>query len=67
MKPDPIYLEISKHELYKLGAAEFIYNVFRRFNETSRPPYTGDGGNLVMMWRKDFEQLLEEAREGKQP
>lgn len=53
----PPYLEISRHELMHLGASSFMWDCYRQFRDTSTQP-SGDSGNVVMLWRKDFDMLL---------
>ncbi|MES2460568.1 MAG: hypothetical protein V4671_08280, partial [Armatimonadota bacterium] len=47
------YMEVSRREI----SCHFLWDCFRRFANVHIQPYTSDAGNLVIMWRAEFDRL----------
>jgi uncharacterized Zn finger protein len=55
------YAEVSYMEMrHSSNFADFLWHVFRVFQNRTRQP-EGPSGNLVMLWRSDFDALREAA------
>lgn len=53
----PKFLEISRHELWRdKHFGNFMANCLYRFAEQEPAPF-GDGGNVIMLWRQDYEAV----------
>jgi hypothetical protein len=57
------YMEVSRQALqYAAKPNEFLWECYRQFERQAARQASGDGANMVMLWRSDLEAITPASR-----